>query len=151
MKDNGSKRGKSVMKKSFLFSVVIVGIFCGFVACNAKKVDEPTEISNSNPKEELNQMLLDGTMNKNITWSRDNQFVVYATTDLADSDGVNYGVFITSVDMTGEVQLLSGVTEIPEFNWRDGGLVIKYDGKVQKIKREVLTSIKEGKSYTIEE
>ncbi len=98
-------------------------------------------------KQQLTAILQDGEYNHDITWSPNDQFVVYATKDLSTNQ---YKVFIASPYLKGEVSLTDEIDEIPSFNWNEDGsqLTIKFkDETEQLITQAELNKIKNNQGY----
>ncbi len=100
------------------------------------------EVKKYYTKQQLTAILQDGEYNHDITWSPDDEFVVYATKDIPTNQ---YKVFIASPYIKGEVALTDEIDEIPSFHWYEDGsqLTIKFeDGTEQVITQAELNKIK---------
>lgn len=102
----------------------------------------PDTLENLNDKNQaytkgnLQKMLEDGEYNQNITWAPNEEYVAYATYDMANK---NYIVYFSSVYMKGEIPLSDVMPELPDLKWSDDSERIIIDEKEQGQKVKTTT------------
>lgn len=108
----------------------------GYAMYDAQSIERLNGKIPAYTKEKLQKTLQDDEYNLNITWAPNEEYVTYATYDMANK---NYIVYFSSIYMKGEIPLSDMMTELPDIKWSDDSERVIIDEKKEGKKVKTAT------------